>query len=151
MPPHCTRALDIGCGGGGFARVLASRGIAVDAIGPAPLPSLARERTPSRLSTDYRVASTPKRRAARAAHVKDLTTSLTALGPQWAIGVGMVLGRAITGIPDPHGVGPTAQTPMRVPEMSLREIAAETAALLLGARLRRSLSWRCPLVYIRPA
>ncbi|NYH52352.1 SAM-dependent methyltransferase [Nocardiopsis arvandica] len=193
VPPHCTRALDVGCGGGRFARVLASRGIAVDAIDPSPrIISTAREWTPSRLPVEYRAASLEEadpvpegygfvsaissihhmpfgpslgRMAAalapggtlavlglyREESAADVATSLAALGPQWAIGAGMGLGRLLTGVPDLHSVGPTAEMPVCDPRMSLREIAVEAAERLPGARLRRLLFWRYSLLYTRPA
>ncbi|WP_017569486.1 methyltransferase domain-containing protein, partial [Nocardiopsis halotolerans] len=90
-------------------------------------------------------------RASRAELFADAATSLAALGPQWAIGVGMGLGRLLTGTPNLHGTGPTAEMPVRDPEMSLREIVEETAEILPGARVRRLLFWRYSLVYTRPA
>ncbi|PDP85889.1 SAM-dependent methyltransferase [Glycomyces fuscus] len=193
VPPHCTRALDVGCGGGRFARVLASRGIAVDAIDPEPrMISMARGRTPPRLPVDYRVAALEEteprpggygfvssiasihhmpfvpsleRMAAalapggtlavlglyRERDAADLAAGLAALGPQWVIGAGLRLGRALTGTPDPRKVGPTAEMPVRDPGMGLREIAQEAGKALPGARLRRLLFWRYSLVYTRPA
>lgn len=193
VPPHCTRALDVGCGGGRFARALASRGIAVDAIDPEPrMISMARERTPPRLPVDYRVAALEEteprpggygfvssiasihhmpfgpsleRMAAalapggtlavlglyRERDAADLAAGLAALGPQWAVGLGLRLGRALTGTPNLHKVGPTAEMPVRDPAMGLREIAEEAGEVLPGARLRRLLFWRYSLVYTRPA
>lgn len=193
VPPHCTRALDVGCGGGRFARALASRGIAVDAIDPAQrMISLARELTPPRLPVDYRVASLEEvepasegygfvssiasihhmpfgpsleRMAAALApggtlavlglyaekDAADVATGLAALAPQWAVGLGLRLGRALTGTPNLHAVGPTAEMPMRDPETGLREIAEEAGEVLPGARVRRLLFWRYSLLYTRPA
>jgi SAM-dependent methyltransferase len=193
VPPHCTRALDVGCGGGRFARALASRGTAVDAIDPEPrMISMARERTPPRLPVDYRVAALEEteprpggygfvssiasvhhmpfgpsleRMAAalapggtlavlglyREKDAADLAAGLAALGPQWVIGTGLLLGRALTGTPDPYKAGPTAEMPVRDPGMSLREIAEEAGKALPGARLRRLLFWRYSLLYTRPA
>jgi len=50
-----SRVLEIGCGTGALARVLARRGANVTAIDRAPMIDLARSRTPSHLGIDYRV------------------------------------------------------------------------------------------------
>lgn len=193
LPPRRTRALDVGCGGGRFARALAVRGVGVDAIDPSPrMISLARRTTPPRLPVDYRAVSleeadpTPgeydfvsavssvhhmpfgpslERMAAalapggtlavlglyREEGVADRMAGLAALGPQWFFGVGLRLGRVLTGVPDPSRVGGMARMPVRDARMSLREIAGEAAERLSGARLRRLLFWRYSLVYTRPA
>jgi 2-polyprenyl-3-methyl-5-hydroxy-6-metoxy-1,4-benzoquinol methylase len=50
-----SRVLEIGCGTGALARVIARRGANVTAIDRAPMIDLARSRTPSHLGIDYRV------------------------------------------------------------------------------------------------
>ena len=55
-----TRVLEIGCGTGALARVLARRGADVTAIDRAPMIDLARSRTPSHLGIDYRVGELPR-------------------------------------------------------------------------------------------
>ncbi|GAB2513004.1 class I SAM-dependent methyltransferase [Nocardiopsis aegyptia] len=82
----------------------------------------------------------------------DLATSLAALGPQWAIGLGLRAGRFLTGTPDVGAREKSARPmPMRDPEMGLREIRETAADVLPGSRVRRLLMWRYSLVYTRPA
>jgi 2-polyprenyl-3-methyl-5-hydroxy-6-metoxy-1,4-benzoquinol methylase len=50
-----SRVLEIGCGTGALARVIARRGANVTAIDRAPMIDLARSRTPAHLGIDYRV------------------------------------------------------------------------------------------------
>jgi len=187
------RALDVGCGGGRFARVLASRGFGVDAIDPENrMIETARALTPPRLPIDYRVASleeaeldpegygfvsavssihhmpfgpslermasalAPGGTLAVLGHYRergwaDAAVSLAALGPQWTIGAGLRVARALTATPDLHRSGPTADMPVREPDMDLDEIAEAVRGHLPGARLRRLLFWRYSLVYTRPA
>ncbi|PSK99547.1 methyltransferase family protein [Murinocardiopsis flavida] len=57
VPAGAERALDVGCGSGRFARVLAGQVAQVDAFDPAPaMIEDATERTPTRLGIDYTVA-----------------------------------------------------------------------------------------------
>ena len=191
--PARSRALDVGCGGGRFARVLATRGFRVDAIDPASrMIDMARTLTPPRLPIDYRVASlgeaeldpegygfvsavssihhmpfgpslermasalAPGGTLAVLGHYRehswsDAAVSLAALGPQWTIGAGLRVARTLTGTPDLHRVGPTAEMPVCEPGMDLDEIAGAVRRHLPGARLRRLLFWRYSLVYTRPA
>ncbi|KOX11201.1 bifunctional 2-polyprenyl-6-hydroxyphenol methylase/3-demethylubiquinol 3-O-methyltransferase UbiG [Nocardiopsis sp. NRRL B-16309] len=81
----------------------------------------------------------------------DLAASLAALGPQWAIGLGLRAGRFLTGTPE-VGTGETSANPMpmREPEMGLREIRATAAEVLPGSRVRRLLMWRYSLFHTRP-
>ncbi|MFD3685658.1 class I SAM-dependent methyltransferase [Nocardiopsis sp. NPDC058631] len=191
-PPR-PRALDVGCGGGRFARLLATRGFIVDAIDPENrMIETARALTPPRLPVDYRVASleeaeldpegygfvsavssihhmpfgpslermasalAPGGTLAVLGHYRergwaDAAVALAALGPQWTIGAGLRVARALTKTPDLHRSGPTADMPVREPDMGLDEIAEAVRAHLPGARLRRLLFWRYSLVYTRPA
>ncbi|MUL40355.1 class I SAM-dependent methyltransferase [Streptomonospora sp. PA3] len=58
VPDHCVRALDVGCGIGRFARLLAGRCARVEAIDPDPaMIEQARERTPQRLGVHYSCAA----------------------------------------------------------------------------------------------
>ncbi|WP_116246431.1 bifunctional 2-polyprenyl-6-hydroxyphenol methylase/3-demethylubiquinol 3-O-methyltransferase UbiG [Nocardiopsis sp. FIRDI 009] len=193
VPSGRSRALDVGCGDGRFARALAQRGLTVDAVdASADMVDLARARTPSRLPVRYQrarleeaelapegygfvsaIASvhhmplgpTLERLAAalepggtlavlglyREEGWADLASGLVALGPQWAIGLGLRAARLVTGTPDPARVSDgAARTPTRDPETSLREIGVAAARHLPGARLRRLLMWRYSLVYTRP-
>lgn len=195
IPAHrATPALDVGCGDGRFARVLAERGLVVDAVDPsADMIALARARTPSRLPVRYQVASLDEAELdpagygfvsaiASVHHMEfapalerlagalapggtlavlglyrekdwaDLATSLVALGPQWAIGLGLRAGRLLTGTPEVGTREKSAHPmPMRDPEMGLRDIRATAAKVLPGSRVRRLLMWRYSLVYTRPA
>jgi SAM-dependent methyltransferase len=194
VPAHCASALDVGCGDGRFARVLAQRGLRVDAVDPsADMIGLARARTPSRLPVRYQTASLEEAELApegygfvsaiasvhhmplapalerlagalvpggtlavlglyREKDWADLATSLAALGPQWAIGLGLRAGRLLTGTPEVGTRKASAHPmPMRDPETGLREIRETAAARLPGARVRRLLMWRYSLVYTRPA
>ncbi|OLT27807.1 methyltransferase type 11 [Nocardiopsis sp. CNR-923] len=57
VPSGRSRALDAGCGDGRFARVLAQRGLTVDAVdASAEMVELARRRTPARLPVRYQHA-----------------------------------------------------------------------------------------------
>lgn len=187
------RALDVGCGGGRFARVLATRGFGVHALDPSgPMIDAARALTPSRLPVEYRAVSleeaelhpegyafvsavsslhhmpfgpslermasalAPGGTLAVLGHYRerdwsDAAASLAAVGPQWAIGLGLRVARALTGTPDPHRVGPLAEMPVRDPCMGLDEIREAAGRHLPGARVRRLLFWRYSLVYTRPA
>lgn len=192
VPAHATRALDVGCGAGRFARALATRGLTVDAMDADPgMIERARAWTPGRLPISYQAAPLEEagleprgydfvsalasihhmpfgpaldRLAAalapggtlavlglyREESYTDLAASLAALPPQWLVGFGMRLGRAVARMPDPRDLGPAHEVPVRDPGMSMREIGAATAQHLPGARLRRMLFWRYSLVYTRP-
>ncbi|CAM5682961.1 class I SAM-dependent methyltransferase [Mycolicibacterium aubagnense] len=51
LPPRCERALDVGCGGGGFAAQLALRSDRVDAVDRSPVMiTEARRRTPANVT-----------------------------------------------------------------------------------------------------
>ncbi|MCY9786230.1 class I SAM-dependent methyltransferase [Nocardiopsis sp. EMB25] len=193
VPSGRSRALDVGCGDGRFARALAQRGLTVDAVdASADMVGLARERTPPRLPVRYQHARLEEAELApegygfvsaiasvhhmplgptlerlssllepggalavlglyREEGWGDLAAGLVALGPQWAIGLGLRAARLATGTPDLARICDGAERmPMRDPETSLREIGATAARHLPGAHLRRLLMWRYSLVYTRP-
>jgi SAM-dependent methyltransferase len=57
LPPHCAAALEIGCGTGGFARLLAGRADHVFALDLSPeMIRVARERSHDYANIEYRVA-----------------------------------------------------------------------------------------------
>jgi len=57
VPPHCDRALDVGCGTGTFARALAEKARVVEGIDRAPeMIAAARAYTPQPSNVHYRVA-----------------------------------------------------------------------------------------------
>jgi len=57
VPPHCERALDVGCGTGAFARALAGRARVVEAVDRAPeVVEAARAHVPQPPNVHYRVA-----------------------------------------------------------------------------------------------
>jgi ubiquinone/menaquinone biosynthesis C-methylase UbiE len=57
LPPHCTYALDIGCGTGAFSRLLASRSDRVLALDLSPqMIRIAKERSEKYPSIDFQVA-----------------------------------------------------------------------------------------------
>ena len=57
LPPHCTEALDVGCGTGGFSRLLAERSDHVIALDLSPrMIQIARERSNPYRNIDVRIA-----------------------------------------------------------------------------------------------
>ncbi|MFC3998365.1 class I SAM-dependent methyltransferase [Nocardiopsis sediminis] len=192
VPPGCGRALDVGCGSGRFARRLAGRAAAVDAIdADEGMIRRAEATTPRRLNIRYTrtalddagiepgaydfisaIASihhmpfAPALRTLAAGLAPggvlavvglyreetpaDLAVAAAALPPQVAIGAGMRVARALTGVADPS-VPDLSAMPMRDPEIGLREIRTAAADTLPGARVRRLLFYRYSLTYTRPA
>jgi 2-polyprenyl-3-methyl-5-hydroxy-6-metoxy-1,4-benzoquinol methylase len=175
VPRHCGRALDIGCGSGKFARALATRAPAVDAVDRSAEMIAAAGETPgvTYIHADIREHDLGSERydfvscIASLHHVPfapTVTKLRDALRPG---GVLAVLGlnrpslgdlpmAALAVVPnrvrmllsprDNHGPTP----PIMDPDMTLREIREQAGNLLPGARLRRHLYFRHSLVYRKP-
>jgi SAM-dependent methyltransferase len=176
VPPNARRALDVGCGSGRFARLLATRVASVDAVDRAPdMIAAARARGPANityLDADIRdldldgydyIAS-----IAAIHHVPFAETVVRlrdALAPG---GVLAILGLSRPTLPDlalsaiafaPNrvriltgrlrGTPPGPRPPIMDPTMTLPEIRAAAGDLLPGATIRRHLYWRYSLIYRR--
>ncbi|MEV4221583.1 class I SAM-dependent methyltransferase [Nonomuraea sp. NPDC049725] len=177
LPQGARHALDVGCGTGAFARALAARGPAVDAVDPDEAVIRAAGQAPGVTFThgDITAMELPGGRydfvscLASLHHVPFGTVSRLreALAPG---GVLAVLGcyrestwsdRLVSGAAVPANAairlalaGRAAHSPVRAPvrppAMTLPEIRERAAELLPGARIRRLLFWRYLLVFRKP-
>lgn len=175
VPEGARRALDVGCGTGGFARALAARGLRVDAVDPSAEVIAAAEGDGVRfLHADVTSMELPEGHydfiscLASLHHMPFETVARlrSALAPG---GVLAVLGcyrestwadylTSLAAIPVNAGVrlalagrpGPKVQAPVKGAEMTLPEIKEAAAALLPGVRIRRLLFWRYLLVHRIP-
>jgi SAM-dependent methyltransferase len=177
VPPNCRRALDVGCGTGTFARLLATRVAQVDAIDQsADMIFAARaHHTPSvsYLTADIRQvefgAGTYDFISCIASiHHMPFAPTITqlrhALAPD---GILAILGLSRPTLADhllgslavaPNRVrlaaarrrptsGPHLSPPVKHPDMTLTEIRRAAADLLPGATIRRHLYFRYSLIY----
>ncbi|MFF2509605.1 class I SAM-dependent methyltransferase [Streptomyces sp. NPDC058086] len=176
LPKHGRTALDVGCGTGGFARRLATRGYEVDAVDPSAEVIAAARRIgggPRFRRTDVVSAGLPKGHydvitcLASLHHMPfgTVTRFREALAPG---GVLLVLG-CYAGITwwDLAAVPANAvaragvamgerlrgseavplRAPVREPRMSLADVRSEADRLLPGSRVRQLLYWRYLLTY----
>lgn len=173
VPANCRRALDVGCGSGRFARVLAPRSATVDAIDrSAEMIELATG--PSNVTfavADVRVHDLGTSRydfvscVASLHHLpfaETVTRLRDALAPGGVLAVlglsrptlldllvglvGVVPNRVRVALA-PHRDGP--RPPIMDPDLTLAEIRAQARDLLPGARFRRHIYWRYSMVYTK--
>ncbi|MFE9751365.1 class I SAM-dependent methyltransferase [Saccharothrix saharensis] len=175
VPPGARTALDLGCGNGLFARRLAARGLAVTAVdrhgvdrhgvdrhGEVDVPGVEFRRADAVVDDvggPYDFVS-----CLAALHHMPLRPALERLRSLVRPG-GVV---AVLGLAREEGVAdramslasvplnlaarlvrddPVDDAPTRDPALSLREIRAEAASVLPGARFRRHLYWRYSMVW----
>ncbi|THC53237.1 class I SAM-dependent methyltransferase [Streptomyces sp. A1499] len=178
LPPHGRTALDIGCGTGRFARLLAARGYEVDALDPAPdviAAARAAGGGPRFRTADVTEEDLPEGRydvitcLASLHHMPfgTVTRLCAALAPGGAL---LVLGcyagttwwdlaaapaNAVARVAVYAGERlrgahePPLAPPVRQPDMTLPRIRAEAARLLPGSGVRQLLFWRYLLTYQR--
>jgi SAM-dependent methyltransferase len=178
LPVRCRAALDVGCGEGRFARLLAERVEQVDAIDRDPA-VLARARRFSRGITNVRFVSgdflaeelAPESHdfvsAIAVVHHVPFTPAMQKL--RALLRPGGVL--AVLGLHRSAGVTDLVQSlvafpvsrilrvargpaggsaPLRDPTMTFPEIRAEASAALPGCVVRRHLLWRYSLLWTKP-
>jgi ubiquinone/menaquinone biosynthesis C-methylase UbiE len=177
VPPGSRRALDVGCGVGRFARKLAARVHAVDAIDRADdVVARARAVRPAAANIRFAVADFMTMAvddggydfvaALASLHHLPLAAALERM--QRLLRPGGVLG--VIGLYREHGLfdlvhGAVAlpvsrwqrlrqgaqrdRVPLRDPTLTLREIRLEAARVLPGADVRRRLLWRYTLLWTK--
>ncbi|MEU7579613.1 class I SAM-dependent methyltransferase [Streptomyces sp. NPDC041068] len=178
LPPHGRTALDIGCGTGRFARLLAARGYEVDALDPSA--EVIAEAEEAGGGPRFRQADVTKEDLpdghydvitclASLHHMPfDTVTRLrAALAPGGSL---LVLGcyagltpwdvvaspaNAVARVAVYAGERlrgdrtPPLKAPVHEPDMRLPQVRAEAARLLPGSRVRQLLFWRYLLIYRR--
>lgn len=136
-----TRVLEIGCGTGALARVLARRGANVTAIDRAPMIDLARSRTPSHLGIDYRVGELPR----LSPRGFDIAIAVDALQQ---LPLADALARIAAAVrPGGHIVIVGRLGPWWARLSEIRRVAERT---LPGVLVRRHLGWRYSARWTRP-
>lgn len=136
-----SRVLEIGCGTGALARVLARRGANVTAIDRAPMIDRARSRTPSRLGIEYRVGEL-QRLSPRGFDVAIAVSALHDLPLPDALARVAAAVRPGGSIVVVDRLGPWWTT--------LSEIRRVVERVLPGAVVRRHLGWRYSARWTRP-
>jgi 2-polyprenyl-3-methyl-5-hydroxy-6-metoxy-1,4-benzoquinol methylase len=178
IPHPCTRALDVGCGLGMFARRLATRADRVDAL-DAEGPVIHQARELSRHSTRIRfveadfmtwTAVEPYDFISMIAvlhhlpFAEALAKSVALLRPGGVLGViGLHRARTVVHAGARSLLGypvsafyrltrPTARVgaPIRDPAMTLTEIRCAVAAILPGATIQRHVLWRYSITWVKP-
>ncbi|MGA4850703.1 class I SAM-dependent methyltransferase [Streptomyces sp. G5(2025)] len=176
LPPHGRTALDVGCGTGRFARLLAARGYDVDALDASAEVVAAAEAAgggPHYRRADVTAEDLPEGRydvitcLASLHHMPFATVTRlrAALAPGGTL---LVLGcysgitwwdlaaspaNAVARLAVHTGerlrgtYTPPLKAPVRRPDMTLPEIRAEAARLLPGGSVRQLLFWRYLLTY----
>ncbi|MEV5322966.1 class I SAM-dependent methyltransferase [Nonomuraea fastidiosa] len=177
VPEGASRALDVGCGAGAFARRLAGLGLEVDAIDTVPMLDAARNMPESVRfrQLDITSADLPERHydfiscLASIHHVPFATVTRLrrALAPGGRLVIlGLYRESTLTDFLVSMAAVPAnavarlvtagrprtgrAVMPTTDPVMTLPEIRAAAADLLPGATIRRLLFWRYLLVYTEP-
>jgi len=178
VPRPCPRALDVGCGLGGFARRLASEAHHVDAIDRDPdVIRRARELSPAAANVRFAEADFLEWRGDEPYDFVSMVATLhhlpfgdavrhgaALLRPGGVLGViGLDRARSLAHMCIRGAVAyPTSRfyrltrrtaevgAPIREPEMTLETIRRDAAALLPGAVIRRHVLWRYSLVWIKP-
>jgi SAM-dependent methyltransferase len=175
VPPRCRRALDVGCGTGRFARLLATRAGSVDAVDrSAEMISAAQGASNITFLhadiQDLQLGRYDFISCIAAIHHVPFTDTVTRLRDALTPGgVLAIIGLSRPTLPDyvlsaiafapnkvrqVHGWLRTPSTaphpPIKNPDLTLPEIRRHAANLLPGARIRRHLYWRYSLVYRNP-
>jgi SAM-dependent methyltransferase len=165
LPARCGRVLDVGCGAGRFAARLAERADRVDALDRSPaMIAEARRIVPANVSCLLGDAAT----ADLPAGAYDAVTSISALHhldlprdlPAEAVSFFGYNARRAVLLCLPAGrryrremyQRRAAQPPMPVkdPQLSLRQVRAQAAAVLPGSRVRWLVHWRYELTWRKP-
>ena len=139
-----SRVLEIGCGTGALARVIARRGANVTAVDRSPeLIALARSRTPSHLGIEYRVAElhrlAPRGFDLVIAHALPAPEALERLAAAVRPGGSVVV------------IDRYRAWWSRAPELTpLSEVRSLVRTLLPGCVVRRHLGGRCSLRWSKP-
>jgi SAM-dependent methyltransferase len=174
VPNGCRRALDVGCGTGDFARLLATRAEQVDAVDrsaemisaarPAPNVSFVNadirdlDLTPrydfiSCIATIHHVPFGPAVTQLRDALTPGgvlaiLGLSRYTLAHLWIDVIAFAPNKVRQLQAALQAPEPRPRMPMMWPQLSLTEIRAQARTLLPGARIRNHLYWRYSLIYI---
>lgn len=178
VPFHCRRALDVGCGLGGFARRLADVAEQVDAIErSSSVLSRARELSSGRrglrfIEADFLTWEARNRydfvsMVATLHHlpfVEALIKAADLLNPGGVLAVlglsrasSLLEAAARSSIAYPVSVyyrltrrASPVEAPLLDPSMTLGEIRRKAAEVLPGATIRRRLLWRYSLIWVKP-
>jgi ubiquinone/menaquinone biosynthesis C-methylase UbiE len=178
VPEGCLRALDVGCGEGYFARLLAERSQSVVGLDRSPQ-MVDRAKLVNASVSNVRIEHCDFMRAVLPAHSFDfialaavihhmpfaaaLRRAQAALKPGGVVAIlGLYTPRSITDLAVTAMASPvnyvlvrlhgsrTYRAPVLPAMMNLREIRREAVSLVPGAKIRRRLLWRYTLIWRSP-
>ncbi|MFI6598705.1 class I SAM-dependent methyltransferase [Nonomuraea sp. NPDC050536] len=170
VPAGAATALDVGCGTGRFARALAARGLAVDAVDPDPAVIRAARGDGVRfihgdatsvelgrydfISCLASLHHMPFDTVSRLREALNPGGVLAVLGcypestrADYAVSVAAIPVNAAFRLALSRRRGPEVNAPVKQATLPLPEIRREAARLLPGSRIRRLLFWRYLLTY----